>query len=114
MSDERDHPPGSYWAEYDSERGFEGVAFRDSFEISCSVQQSSTAYLSQMVHLDERGMARPGTGALWLGPDDNRMHLPRRHIHILWELLGRWLMTGKLHSHGDPEPDQETKKETNE
>lgn len=42
-----------------TQRGFETVEFKDHYGHKCSVQQSSLAIYQ-----------KPGTSALWIGPDD--------------------------------------------
>lgn len=73
-----------------TERGFERIDFMDNSLGPCSVQQSS-------VILDYPGSLQdPGSSALWLGRDNNRMHLDRDQVRELVAHLQAWLETGSL------------------
>ena len=66
-------------------RGFEIVQFRDHNDQECSLQQSSLAIYE-----------KPGTGAIWLGVRNNRMHLTDTHVLQLVHLLMNWCVTGSF------------------
>jgi len=68
-----------------TERGFEIIRFEDLSGIECTLQQSSDAIYEQ-----------PGSGALWLGIGDDRMHLSEIHVEAIVEHLSAWLETGSL------------------
>lgn len=60
---------------YITSRGFERFEFTDRYKNACSLQQSSLA-------------TEP---AIWLGCNDNRMHLTRPMVVELVERLTAWL-----------------------
>lgn len=64
-------------------RGFELIEFVDYYEMRCDLQASSLAEYEQ-----------PGTTAVWLGPEDNRMHLHRDQVESLIGHLQAWLKYG--------------------
>ena len=66
-------------------RGFEILKFKDHYGVDCSLQASSLAAYST-----------PGTSAVWLGDNNNRMHLTRGQAQTLIEYLTRWVENGKL------------------
>lgn len=80
-------------------RGFEVVRFKDHYDYQCSLQQSSIAIYE-----------KPGTGAIWLGCDDNHHHSttgealsPRMHLTLpmvkkLIVSLQRWVDNGSFKS----------------
>lgn len=70
-----------------TQRGFEIVEFEDMYNQRCSLQQSSIALYDQ-----------PGSGAIWLGRDGERMHLKDTQVKELVEMLQRWLDTGSFES----------------
>jgi hypothetical protein len=64
-------------------RGFQIITFRDRYECDCSLQQSSLAEYEL-----------PGSSAVWLGTDKDRMHLDRKQVKKLVDVLSLWLETG--------------------
>lgn len=66
-------------------RGFERIIFQDLYNESCSLQQSSVALCEP-----------PGSGAVWLGCNDSRMHLNVDQVRALVGLLQNWLDTGSF------------------
>lgn len=70
-------------------RGFEIVEFVDICEKECSIQQSS-------IVLETGSNPKPGTSALWLGTNDNRMHLDKSLAQQIASLLTLWHDTGTL------------------
>ena len=80
-------------------RGFEIIMFRDRYETSCSIQQSSIA-----------DYAPPGSTALWLGVDkqedkhdgmfdaanQTRMHLDLDQVKALIVVLQNWVDSTSL------------------
>jgi len=42
-------------------------------------------------------LEQPGASAVWLGVEDNRMHLDRERVKVLIRLLVEWLDTGEVH-----------------
>jgi hypothetical protein len=63
-----------------TERGFEIIRFKDDYQEPCSLQASSVARHE-----------KPGTSAVWLGPESNRMHLDRAQVQLLINHLRTWL-----------------------
>lgn len=72
-------------------RGFEIIHFTDRNGEVCSLQQSSLADFEQ-----------PGTSAIWLGIQNNRMHIDFEQAKKLVATLQRWINEGTF------EPAQET------
>lgn len=68
-----------------TDRGYPLVRFADRDDRPCSIQASELALY-----------ARPGTSALWLGTDLERMHLDRAQVEALVAHLSAWLRTGSL------------------
>jgi hypothetical protein len=66
-------------------RGFEIITFKDRYDCDCSLQQSSLAEYEL-----------PGSSAVWLGTDKDRMHLDRKQVKALIEVLSLWLETGSF------------------
>jgi hypothetical protein len=71
-------------------RGFQMIHFTDINDRSCSLQQSSVVIYEE-----------PGTGAVWLGAGDNRMHLNEAMVSNLIKALQNWLDTGKFNRKGE-------------
>jgi hypothetical protein len=67
-------------------RGFQIVGWSDINNVSCNLQQSSLAIYEQ-----------PGTGAVWLGREVDRMHLNEDQVRELVQRLKNWLDTGSIH-----------------
>lgn len=61
-------------------RGFMRAEFTDRFDKPCSIQKSSLAT----------------EDALWLGVNENRMHLTMELAEELWPILKRFAETGEL------------------
>lgn len=76
-----------------TDRGFERIEFYDRNDQLCSLQQSSAAI--------EDGP--PGSSALWLGIDGERMHLDREQVAALVAHLSAWLQTGSFAGGAPPE-----------
>lgn len=68
-----------------TDRGFQLVEFVDLYGKQCSVQQSSLALCD-----------KPGTGAIWIGVDKDRMHLNRNQVEQVVSYLGKWLEDGVM------------------
>lgn len=66
-------------------RGFQIFNFHDRYQLACSLQQSSLAEYEP-----------PGTSAVWLGTDVDRMHLDRERVTWLVEQLQHWLDKGEF------------------
>lgn len=66
-------------------RGFELAEFTDYNGCNCSLQQSSLAI-----------MEPPGTSAIWLGRDGNRMHLNLEQVKELLPILETWVNEGNF------------------
>jgi hypothetical protein len=66
-----------------TERGFEIIEFKDLYGVKCSLQQSSLALYTT-----------PGSSAIWLGGDEDRMHLNEEQVGKLIEYLTNWLKHG--------------------
>lgn len=66
-------------------RGFEVINFPDYNDEECSLQASSLAIYD-----------KPGTSGVWLGTEDNRMHLDRKRVAALIAHLQAWLETGSF------------------
>ncbi len=61
-------------------RGFYGFKFKDIYGEECSIQESSLA----------------GKDALWLGADENRMHIDKQKAKQLIVLLKHFYRHGNL------------------
>lgn len=70
-------------------RGFEVISFLDYYGKHCELQQSSLARHEP-----------PGSSAVWLGPEEDRMHLDRARVAMLISHLRAWLETGSLGING--------------
>ena len=68
-----------------TERGFEIINFIDQYKEQCSLQQSSLAIYEQ-----------PGASAVWLGPNEQRMHLTLEMVQDLIPHLQNWVETGSF------------------
>lgn len=68
-------------------RGFELIEFRDRYGKLCQLQQSSLADFEP-----------PGSSAVWLGLDDERMHLDLEQVRWLIAELQHWTETGRFRS----------------
>lgn len=66
-------------------RGFEVVEFTDRNGQQCSLQQSSVADYEP-----------PGSSAIWLGVNDQRMHISLAQVKELLPLLKSWTKTGSF------------------
>lgn len=66
-------------------RGFELIEFEDCYGKKCDLQASSLA-----------AYVTPGTSAVWLGPESDRMHLNRKQVAALIAHLSAWLETGSF------------------
>jgi hypothetical protein len=66
-------------------RNFEIIRFRDRYDVECSLQQSSLAEFEP-----------PGSSAVWLGVEDNRMHLDLEQVKSLMKVLSRWVESGSF------------------
>lgn len=66
-------------------RGFELIEFQDYNGEACSLQQSSLAIY-----------VKPGTSAIWLGTEPNRMHLTEKQLLKLLPHLKSWAETGSF------------------
>ena len=71
-------------------RGFERIEFKDLNGRPSSLQQSSLAEHEP-----------PGTSAVWLGCEDQRMHLRGRHVRELIRFLQAWEKYGSFHGKAD-------------
>lgn len=71
-------------------RGFEVIDFKDIHGNECSLQQSSTALCE-----------KPGTGAIWFGIDENRMHIDFNLLKELLPHLQNWVKNGSFHKRDD-------------
>ena len=76
-----------------TERGFELVQWEDIYGCLCDLQQSS-------VILDDGMLNRPGESAVWLGLNDDRMHLNRTQVAALIAHLQTWLDKGTFSIEG--------------
>lgn len=72
--------------ELKTDRGFQLVKWNDIYDKACTLQQSSIAIYEQ-----------PGTGAVWLGTGEDRMHLDEKQVKELVQRLQNWLDTGNIH-----------------
>ena len=61
-------------------RGFELVEFKDFYEFTGTLQASSLAINDE-----------PGTSAVWLGRERDRLHLNRDQVKALIKHLQSWL-----------------------
>ena len=68
-----------------TERGFELIEFKDIYGSECSLQQSSLAIYE-----------KPGTGAIWFGREDNRMHIDFELMKKLLPYLENWVKGGSF------------------
>ncbi len=68
-----------------TDRGFAFIEFRDRSGRACSLQQSSLA-----------DREPPGTSAVWLGVEKERMHLDVEQAKALVAELKAWLKTGRF------------------
>lgn len=68
-----------------SDVGFEILSFCDLYKKPCAIRQSST-----VLH------ERPWASALWVGTQDNAMHLSLPQVQELIEHLQHWVGTGTL------------------
>jgi hypothetical protein len=66
-------------------RGFEIIHFADRNGKECSLQQSSLADFEQ-----------PGTSAVWLGIQNDRMHIDYEKAKKLVSVLQAWIDTGSF------------------
>lgn len=64
-------------------RGFQIIEFKDHNEEECSLQQSSLALVTQA-----------GAGAIWLGINENRMHIDYKQLKKLLPHLIKWSEEG--------------------
>lgn len=71
--------------QYTTDRGFRRIDFKDANHDSCSLQESSSATRN----------------LIWLGCDDNRMHLDEPTAAFLWPILKRFAETGMVHPEQD-------------
>lgn len=79
-------------------RGFEYCNFTDHRGEPCSIQQSSAC--------TDENIDRPGASYIWLGMDDDRMHLDRETVVMLVLWMSCWLEYGSF-----TEPADERQKE---
>lgn len=63
-----------------TERGFDITNFKDRYDFECSLQKSSLAF----------------EDCIWLGVDENRMHLTQDMVKELLPYLKRFIDTGEL------------------
>lgn len=68
-----------------TERGFELIKFKDIYGSECSLQQSSIALCEA-----------PGTGAIWFGVENNRMHIDLKLLKTLLPYLENWVKDGSF------------------
>jgi hypothetical protein len=68
-----------------TDRGFEIVEFTDLLDQQCTLQQSSIALFE-----------KPGSGAIWLGPGKDRMHLRYETVVEILPLLQSWVENGSF------------------
>jgi len=68
-----------------TERGFEVIEFKDIYGSECSLQQSSIATYEE-----------PGTGAIWFGKGNERMHIDLKLLKELLPYLKRWAKSGSF------------------
>lgn len=73
-----------------TDRGFEIIRFADLNGKSCSLQASS-AILDYPDSIE-----KPGSSAVWLGVQDERMHLNQEIAKELINHLQSWLNTGSF------------------
>lgn len=66
-----------------TDRGFQLIRFRDHNGSNSTLQQSSLAIYEQ-----------PGTSAVWLGIEGERMHLNLEQVKDLIEALQNWVDEG--------------------
>lgn len=66
-------------------RGFEFIEFTDKYNVKCQLQQSS---------LWEYDV--PGSSAIWLGTENNRMHLDLEQVKKLVNTLNLWIETASF------------------
>lgn len=71
-------------------RGFERCDFMDDTGTACSLQASSA------IGDRPEAMEQPGTSFVWLGSDEDRMHLDRERVAELVARLSAWLATGSM------------------
>lgn len=72
-------------------RGFEIVCWNDVNAEVCQLQQSSAIDFN-----NAKGLSDPGSSFVWLGRQDDRMHLDRGMVKDLIVALQRWLDTGSF------------------
>lgn len=63
-----------------TDRGFTRINFLDLYDIKCSLQESSLAT----------------DNAIWLGVNENRMHLNKKMVGKLIKKLFLWYLGGEL------------------
>lgn len=73
-----------------TEKGYLYIEFKDVNGQNCSLQQSSA------IDHSERGFYKPGSSFVWLGMDDNRMHLDRDMVKKIICKLIKWVITRKF------------------
>ena len=66
-------------------RGFELIEFADRYNTKCQLQQSSLADYEP-----------PGRSAIWLGIEQERMHLDLEQVKKLVNTLNLWIETGSF------------------
>jgi hypothetical protein len=87
--------PGKVGPIGQTDRGFELIKFLDHNGRSCSLQQSSLAHYEP-----------PGSSAVWLGVEDQRMHLTVGQVRELLPILRAWVEGGSFNSGLQARPDQ--------
>lgn len=68
-----------------TERGFEIIEFTDRYNKKCQLQQSSLAEFEL-----------PGSSAVWLGIENERMHLDVEQVKKLINTLNQWIETASF------------------
>lgn len=63
-----------------TQRGFKFYQFHDRYDLLCSLQKSSLAT----------------EDAIWLGTNDNRMHLTQEQVKQLLPILRKFVRTGRI------------------
>ena len=78
-----------------TDRRFEFIEFKDRNRKPCTLQQSSA------MDNTERGIQNPGSSFVWLGTEEDRMHLSRDQVQMLIGHLQAWMETGSLDGMGE-------------
>lgn len=72
-------------------RGFELIEFKDDKGQDCSLQQSSAIDFNV-----ECSVEIPGSSKIWLGTDNDRMHLTKDMARVIVHHINKWIETGSF------------------